>query len=212
VIGDVFHKIWEAYRSHGDLDLLRQEVQIHPWHYPPAAVDESLLYYAVISCDVPAARLLIELGERADLPGDDGFPLLILAIDEASEQHESADSLEMVDLLLKHGADPNHLLLEGTALHRAAGSGCVTVAELLLRHGANLEARMKIDGEMTPLMHAALMGHPKMVYFLLEAGADPLARCAKYMGELTAEELVEQDNAPSAASVLNVFRNQYTKQ
>ena len=78
--------------------------------------------------------------------------------------------------------------------------------ELLLRHGANIEARMLIDGEMTPLMHAALVGEPQSVRFLLKHGADTMARCAAYCDNLTVVELVENQNAASAELILEILR------
>ncbi|MEZ5941069.1 MAG: ankyrin repeat domain-containing protein [Planctomycetaceae bacterium] len=182
--------IWDSYRSHGDVALLREDILTQPWYQPPTIVDDSVLQHAVNSCDVAAARVLIELGEHPNLPADDGFTLLHLAVDAAYEQKHSGESLEMIGLLLENGADPNVLGMDGTALHRAAGWGNVEVVGLLLKHGADIEARMLVDGELTPLMHAALWGKRDMVTFLLLSGADPMARCAEYMGGLTAEELV----------------------
>ena len=61
---------------------------------------------------------------------------------------------------------------DGTPLHRAAGTGVIDAVRILLAHGANLDARMLVDSELTPLMHAVLMQQPQMVRFLLDAGAN----------------------------------------
>lgn len=185
-------RFWDAYRAHQSLDLLRDDILTDPWYRVPQTVHESVLYFAVSACDPAAAALLIDLGESPNLPDDSGFPLLHHAVDLAEEQHEFPDSLRVIELLLKGGADPNRLGMDGTALHRAAGWGLIDVARLLLQHGANIEARMLVDGELTPLMHATLSDEPQMVAFLLSAGADPLARCAAYMGSLTAAELKQR--------------------
>ncbi|KAI0290861.1 ankyrin repeat-containing domain protein, partial [Russula brevipes] len=58
----------------------------------------------------------------------------------------------------------------GTALHHAAYEGHTEVAQLLLRHGANVDAR----GEMnrTPLSLASFHGHRDIVQLLLDHGAE----------------------------------------
>lgn len=55
-------------------------------------------------------------------------------------------------------------------LFRAAGHGQVERAELLLRLGANVNAR-EFEGE-TPLMNAAFEGHTEMMSLLIRKGAD----------------------------------------
>ena len=56
-------------------------------------------------------------------------------------------------------------------LHKVAIWGDVDAAEILLAHGADVNARGEDDD--TP-MHRAIAGnHPEMVHFLLSRGADP---------------------------------------
>ena len=199
--------IWDEYQTHRDVDQLRNDVLTTPWYRPPLKVDDSLLLRAVETCDVLAATKLMELGESPALPTDDGFTILHTAVDVAHDKNQSHAALELVDVLLQRDADPNVQGIDGTPLHRAAGAGLAAVADLLLRNGADIEARTLVDGEVTPLMHAALMGQPDMVRYLLRAGADTTARCAPYMGSLTAEELVEEQNAESATAVLIALRS-----
>jgi ankyrin repeat protein len=200
------HPIWNTYQSHGDVDQLREDVLTTPWYRTPLKLDDSLLVRAVESCDVAAVKVLIELGESPALPTSDGFPALHIAVDEAYDKDESPDALELVGTLLQHGADPNVHGNDGTSLHRAAGGGLVAVVDVLLRHGADIEARTRVDGELTPLMHAALMNQPNMVRHLLKNGADASARCAEYMGHLTTAELVEKQDGEKATVILSVLR------
>lgn len=176
------------------------------WYRTPLKLDESLLVRAVESSDVGAVKVLIELGESPALLASDGFTTLHIAVDKAYDKHESPDALELIDTLLQHGGDPNTHGMDGTSLHRAAGFGLVAVVDQLLRHGADIEARMLVDGELTPLMHAALMKQPNMVRHLLKHGADASARCAAYMGHLTTAELVKKQDGEKATVLLSILR------
>ncbi len=198
--------IWDAYQSHRDIDQLRQDILTTPWYRAPVNVDESLLVRAVESCDVAAARLLMEIGEKPDLPCDDGFTLLHTAVDVARE-NQSPDAVALIECLLQNGANPNVQGIDGTPLHRAAGAGLTSVVDALLRHGTDIEARTLVDGGLTPLMHAALMGAPETVKQLLDSGADPSARCAAYWGSLTAEELVQKQNSRNATMIVGILKH-----
>ncbi|MGA2854740.1 MAG: ankyrin repeat domain-containing protein, partial [Verrucomicrobiota bacterium] len=89
----------------------------------------------------------------------------------------------MVEFLLERGADVNATDSNGaTALHRAAASGFLSVAEVLIQHKANLEAHTSKQNEgQTPLHRAATQGHPAMVALLAAKGADVNARDAAGM-------------------------------
>ncbi|XP_045145761.1 ankyrin repeat domain-containing protein 26 isoform X2 [Echinops telfairi] len=77
---------------------------------------------------------------------------------------------ECVAVLLENGADPNVMDLDGnTALHYAT-SGDISIAEQLLSHGADVEARNKDD--LTPLSLAINENKEEMVAFLMENKAD----------------------------------------
>ncbi len=74
--------------------------------------------------------------------------------------------------LIEQGMDAKHHTWHNvTLLHDMAQEGDVTKAELLLTHGADVDA---IDEEYcsTPLGLAAKWGHTEMVQYLLKNGAD----------------------------------------
>ena len=77
--------------------------------------------------------------------------------------------------LLDQGMDPNHMNWHRfTLLHHMAAEGELGKARLLVERGAAIDA---IDDEYrsTPLGVAARRGQEKMVEYLLQSGADPLA-------------------------------------
>ncbi|EED16178.1 ankyrin repeat-rich membrane-spanning protein, putative [Talaromyces stipitatus ATCC 10500] len=75
---------------------------------------------------------------------------------------------EIVELLLKHGANPNSRAgVLGTALHFAKDD---KVAKLLLAHGADINAKDALG--YTPLSNAILKDKPDLVKLLVESGAD----------------------------------------
>lgn len=83
--------------------------------------------------------------------------------------------LEMVELLLKNGADPNlGGLNDMRPLHHAAHLGNDAIIRLLLSRGALVDAKESQFGT-TPLMEAARKGNLSTVRLLLDAGADPVA-------------------------------------
>jgi ankyrin repeat protein len=87
-----------------------------------------------------------------------------------------ADDLEKVRALLEQGADVNAASGDGmTALHRAARTGNLAMAELLIGAGVNLEAKTRL-GEHTPLHVASASGRSGVVAVLVAAGANVNAR------------------------------------
>lgn len=78
---------------------------------------------------------------------------------------------DIVGLLLRHGADPNHQDINGeTALMEASRNGYTDIVELLLRQGANKD-QQNGDGE-TALMMASRHGYTDIVGLLLQYGAN----------------------------------------
>eukprot|EP00455_Lapot_gusevi_P000497 TRINITY_DN10229_c0_g1_i3.p1 TRINITY_DN10229_c0_g1~~TRINITY_DN10229_c0_g1_i3.p1 ORF type:complete len:166 (+),score=10.84 TRINITY_DN10229_c0_g1_i3:78-575(+) len=75
------------------------------------------------------------------------------------------------DFLLHKGTNPNRSDEYGyTPLHNAASSGHLEICELLLQHGASVNAA---ECGATPLHRAAFRGHTQVCALLLRHGADP---------------------------------------
>jgi uncharacterized protein len=76
------------------------------------------------------------------------------------------------ELLLEYGADPNIMEINRgqNALMWAVAEGFKQVAELLIKHGA--EVNIRSNSGFTPLLFAARQGHAEIVKILLEAGAN----------------------------------------
>ena len=113
------------------------------------------------------------LGHNADINFADNAgrtPLYLVLYYRSSEEK----FVDMVRLLLEHGADPNIStsdLAHSTPLHLAASRGLLEVARLLLSHGAKVDEK---DGEgKTPFQLAADEEHEELTKLLLEHGAVP---------------------------------------
>lgn len=84
-----------------------------------------------------------------------------------------AESDEMIQAMLRAGADPRAMSQEGeTALRKAIRHDSPSAVELLVKAGADLHARK--TGEASPMEAAALeLESESMVRWLLSLGADP---------------------------------------
>ncbi len=131
---------------------------------------------------VDAARLLIEFGAQVNAMDSEKQRLMPL---HGRVEH---GDVEMVELLLHHGADVHAASSMGTPLHCAVGGfqhappACWReVAERLVALGADVNAGSPWTGDpnWTPLHHAAWRNHGAAVAWLLEHGADP-TRVNKY--------------------------------
>lgn len=92
--------------------------------------------------------------------------------------HNSAlkNHADITELLLSRNATVNLLSAAGfTPLHEAALGGATRAAQVLLKHGAQVDARDKENGA-TPLYIAASWGHADLVAVLVERGASVNAK------------------------------------
>jgi hypothetical protein len=123
-----------------------------------ASTDSKLLFVAALQGDVQ--QLIHLISEGADL--NDRYT--------GRPQREQADKI-----------------IDATPLHLVVTMGLTNVAEVLLRHGAAIEAKMQRAlghgkppaeqySEMTALHLAAMEGHTNIVEMLLEHGADQHAQ------------------------------------
>ena len=111
--------------------------------YPTEGVTPFLL--AAIAADVPLMRLLLAHGADTSVTTASGSTALMAAAGAATYAGQGAgseaDALEAVTLLLDTGVDVHAADEAGnTALHGAANRGANSVVELLLAHGARLDA------------------------------------------------------------------------
>lgn len=91
------------------------------------------------------------------------------ALIEASK-NAHPDTNEIISILLKNGADINHLLDGKTALMTAANNGKLSTVDALIKHGADVNhANRK---KTTALMFAAYEGHAQVVDALIRHGSD----------------------------------------
>ena len=125
----------------------------------------------VTACKLQSSNLvkyLLECKANPNLPNrDDMTPLAIAS---------SLESLEIMELLVKHGADMTQdVPPRGTALHIAATEGKVNATRKLLKMGMNPDT---VDSEgTTPLRRAVECQKTDVATLLLKAGASITAEC-----------------------------------
>jgi GNAT superfamily N-acetyltransferase len=157
-----------AFRT-GDVAALRVALDDPP-EFPnvrgPRGIECSCLQNAIYHSPVPFIRVLLELGADPNYDDHDGFPSLMAALSSASTDGAARrdDVHEILRLLLEFGADPSQRgHNDYTPLHFVAATGDVVAAELLLRHGADREARTRIDDYETAADAAERAGHRDLV-------------------------------------------------
>lgn len=86
--------------------------------------------------------------------------------------NRSSGHLNIVKLLIKHGANVNHQTKTlSTPLRAASFQGRLDIVSYLVAHGADVNMTNAYNN--TSLMISAYKGHTDVVSFLLEQGADP---------------------------------------
>ncbi|RWO77977.1 MAG: c-type cytochrome [Mesorhizobium sp.] len=131
-----------------------------------ANVDESdgqatPLYLAVRGGHFAAAKLLMERGADVNAAPDPRLgPALMPAL--------AKRRIDLIDLLLDGGANPNARRNREAVLHIAVRSGCLDCVKALVEAGADVNAKTK-DGK-TPLHMAELKGQREVAEYLLSHG------------------------------------------
>ena len=139
------------------------------------------LHWAVYKIDTDLVRALLAKGAKPDATNNYGSSPLAEAVKVANAR--------LVAMLLDAGSNAEVPNRDGqTALMLAARAGSVDVAELLVRHGADVNAREKWRGQ-TALMWAADARSAAMTRFLIANKADVNARASAtdWPSQLTGE-------------------------
>ena len=166
-----FKRIDNAFRV-GDLIALRAAVD-DPESVPngpmPLTIGpclESAIYHSPLSF----IRTLLEIGANPNPADHAGFPPLIAALSCSRPQPGSPgrpDVVDIIELLLSFGADPNQRgLNDYTPLHMAVSEYNLPAIELLLKGGADPRLRTRIDDCETPREMAEKMGFRDIVELL----------------------------------------------
>lgn len=123
------------------------------------------LLWSMLKKNKPGFRHLLERGADPDVQTPSGYYVMSIAA--------ITDDLEYLDLLLTHGGDPNLVdSKDGTTpIFRSIGRLKLANVRRLIAAGANLNFRDHQGS--TPAIYAAIQRQYDMVYYLLEAGADP---------------------------------------
>jgi ankyrin repeat protein len=120
----------------------------------------------------------------------------------------SRGHLEIVKLLLAHGADPNlreeGIAPLGAALHEAVAGGHLEVAHLLLRHGAHPNGPIESSGDC--LSCAIRHENPAMIELLASYGSARSVEILAYYGDVQTAAAVFDANR-SKADDLEAFSN-----
>ena len=132
----------------------------------------SPLHQTILEGDLPSVQHLLSLRKVDVNEFSESTTPLILA---AENNHEM-----IVELLLRHGADPNlrELHFNETALFKASFKGYINLVQLLISHGADVTLRIK--NEETCLMWSSFKGFSDISQLLIRAGADVNAQDTKY--------------------------------
>jgi len=219
--------IWKA-ASDGDVEAIEAHIAAETDLDEQNETGYAPLHYAVMKTKPDVVALLLEAGADPDVVNKQSKTPLDLAI--------SASKYEIIDLLLEawaaveapaesiHDLARNNEVLR-VKLHIYAGTdidqanefgeiplllaveqGHIGVAELLIKHEANLE--VSDPHGFTPLIMSAELNHPELLQLLLDGGADISAEdkaertaldWAIIMQSAEAETILRENDAPSGA-------------
>ena len=155
-----FKRIDAAFRA-GDLAALRgavEDASSIPNGPMPLTIG-SCLEYAIYHSPPRFIRELLELGADTDPRDHAGFPPLIAALSSGGPGRPPKETIEILELLLAFGADPNQRgINDYTALHMAVAERNLRAVEVLLDAGADPALATRIDDCETPRQMAERAG------------------------------------------------------
>ncbi|KAF4966549.1 hypothetical protein FSARC_5791 [Fusarium sarcochroum] len=133
----------------------------------PVPLMSSPLHIAAASRNLLACELLLRAGGYINARTEDGSTALSVAAD--------LNSVEVVECLVSHGADPNRPDYE-RPLHIAADWGNLEMVQVILSGRSFPQIDAKDESNFTALGIAASAGRLDIVSILLDHGADPNLR------------------------------------
>jgi ankyrin repeat protein len=132
------------------------------------------LEYAIYWSPLAFIEELILAGSSVNFEADDGFPALIATLSTSR-----ADRLDILRLLIRHGADlARRGINDWTPLHWAASTGDLPAIQVLLEAGADPLLRTRIDDLATPAGEAERAGFMEGAALLRDAEARATATTA----------------------------------
>lgn len=153
----------------GEVEALREHLARAPEGANAVAPDGfGALGLASYFGRIEAVELLLGAGADPNTPAANNSK--VRPIHSAAANRSAETSLPLCRLLLEGGADPNVAQAGGwTPLHQASAHGRAAVVELLLSHGAAVDA--KSDDNRTAGEMAEAKGHKEIQALLEQAGA-----------------------------------------
>lgn len=128
------------------------------------------LEYAIYWSPFSFIEALIAAGSDVNYEDSGGFPSLFAAL--STDRHGRGDRLEVLRLLIRHGADLNQRgHNDWTPLHYAASIRDLEALRLLLAAGADPTLRTRIDDCATALEEAEAAGSTEIASLLRGAEA-----------------------------------------
>lgn len=144
-----------------DLETASQEVSSFP-HGRDVFIHRHWIRNAVDCGSKASIDWMLSQGVQLDYKDDEGYTILQCAIERSN-----ADKYEALEALLKAGAPINaHGVNDWTAAHMAAVREDIESLKLLIKYGADLNERTRIDSYATPLEEARELKKVKAVEFL----------------------------------------------
>lgn len=154
--------------------LIKAGVDVNEKFNWGATHDITALVFAVMLGRAEICKVLIDANADVSIKSSGGMTLLHQAA------ISSGDYKDVAELLIAKGLDVNAKMKYGetkdaTPLHAAAGKGSIKVAEVLIKNGAELDAKVS-QNHNTPLHLAAREGHKAVAELLIAKGADVNAK------------------------------------
>ncbi len=142
-----------------DINLKKGEKELTPLHI------------AVSLGSILAVEILLDNNPNLEAEDTLGAPPLLSIL----ENQEKLNKVQILELLIKAGADINSKSLGYSFLHCAVAIQDVDLVKQILKYDPDLEVR-ESKANATPLHFAAVNNHVEILVMLLEKGANPEAR------------------------------------